>query len=263
MHRGTWWVFFLISKSSRRSPPRKRLRAAPHMAPEDMSTNYCECFYVESASTGRFRRCFEASEGDTRTRGWRLPIRQNSTAIGDASEKVLNAQVIRIAFIGFLCLQGIISGLSVSALYEAFASDSPREFVAQYLAARSDEIRRYFFIGITFCVTGSLCMLEQDDVSQVLILIKGRSTPKSNSSIWYFVLSYYVALIMTLLCSHVDVRMSNISAQINLEGIHISDEKLLSILHQWRVFTVTRSILCFVGWMIYGYRFVIMRTRTS
>jgi hypothetical protein len=228
-----------------------------------MSTNHSECIYVESASTGRFRRCSEASDGDTRTRGWRRPTHQNSTAKGDASEMVLNAQVIRIAFIGFLCLQGIISGLSVSALYEAFDSDSPREFVAQHLAARANEIRRYFFIGITFCVTGSLCMLEDDDVSQVLILIKGRSTTKINSSIWYFILSYFIALIMTLLCSHVYVRMSNILAQNNLEGIHTSDEKLLSILHQWRGFTVTRSISCFVGWMIYGYRFVIMRARTS
>ena len=232
------------------------------MAPEEMSTNHSECFYVESACTGRFRRFFEANDGDTRTRGWRLSVRQNS-AIGDASEKVLNAQVIRIAFIGFLCLQGIISGLSVSSLFEAFALDSPREFVAQHLAARANEIRRYFFIGITFCVTGSLCMLEEDDVSQVLIMIKGRITTKSNSSIWYFILSYFIALIMTLLCSHVDVRMSNISAHTNLDGNHISDEKLLSILYQWRGFTATRSISCFVGWMIYGYRFVIMRARTS
>jgi hypothetical protein len=233
------------------------------MAPEEMSTNHSECFYVESASTGQFRRLFEANDGDTRTRGWRLPVRQNSTAIGDASKKVLNAQVIRIAFIGFLCLQGIISGLSVSSLFEAFALDSPREFVAQHLAARANEIRRYFFIGITFCVTGSLCMLEEDDVSQVIFMIKGRSTTKSNLSIWYFILSYFIALIMTLLCSHVDVRMSNISAHNNLDGNHISDEKLLSILHQWRGFTATRSIVCFVGWMIYGYRFVIMRARTS
>jgi hypothetical protein len=185
----------------------------------------------------------------------RLPIHRNSTAIGDASEKVLNAQVIRVAFIGFLFLQGIMSGLSVSALYEAFASDSPREFVAQHLAARANEIRRYFFIGITFCVTGSLCMLEEETHFM--------STTKSNSSLWYFILSYFIALIMTLLCSNVDVRMSNISAQIYAEGIHIPDEKLLSILHQWRGFTVTRSILCFVGWMMYGYRFVVMGARAS
>jgi hypothetical protein len=229
-----------------------------------MTTKRSEsCF--EEACTGRFRRCLEASEGDTRTRGKRLYTHQNSTAIGDASEKVNDLN--RFAFIGFIFLQGIISGLSVSALYEAFALDSPREFVAQHSAARANEIRRYFFIGITFCVTGSLCMLEEDDVSQVFAIIKGssssapRSITKSNLSLWYFILSYFVALILTLLCSHVDVHMLTVSAQINVKGIHISDDKLLSTLHQWRGFTVPRSIFCFVGWLISCYCFVIMRAR--
>ena len=228
-----------------------------------------EGYFQESACNGRFRRCLGASDCDNRTRGWRLPnsSSSSSTAAVNASEEVLNAQVIRIAFVGFLFLQGIISGLSVSALYEAFASDSPRVFVAQHSVARANEIRRYFFIGITLCVTGGLCMLEEDDVAQIFVIIKGgsssapRNTAKRNSGLWYFILSYFIALVMTLLCSHVDVRTTNILAQINIQGIHIPDEKLLSILHQWRGFTVPRSIMCFLGWLISCYRFVIMRAR--
>ncbi len=208
---------------------------------------------MERASSGRFCE-LEASDGDTQTRGKRPPILQ---------EKLLNEQV---AFIGFLFLQGIISGLNVSALYEAFTLDSPKMFVAQHLGSRANKmIRRCFFIGITFCVTGSLCMLEEDDVSQVFAIIKGSSssTPrnitKSGWSTWCSILSYFNALILTLMCYHVDILMSNMSTQIHVEGVYVSDQKLLSILHQWQGFIVPRSILCFVAWLITCYRFVISR----
>jgi hypothetical protein len=216
-----------------------------------MSTQHSESFFVERASTGRFCR-LEASDGDTPTRGKRLPI---------LHEKIISDQFV---FIGFLFLQGIISGLSVSALYEAFALDSPKMFVA-HLAARANKMtQRCFFIGLTFCVTGSLCMLKEDDVSQIFAIIKGSSgsTPqnvtKSVWSIWCSIISYFIALMFTLLCYHVAGRMSNYSTQIHFESVYISDEELISILHQWQGFIVTRSILCFVAWLILCYRFVIM-----
>lgn len=210
-----------------------------------LSTQFSEGYFVERASSGRFCK-LEASDGDTRTRGKRPPILQ---------EKILNDQ---FAFIGFLFVQGIISGLNVSALYEAFTLDSPKMFVEQHLASRANNmILRCFFIGITFCVTGSLCMLKKNDVSHLFAIISGsssstRNITKSDWGIWCSILSYFVALILTLMCYHVDVRMSNMSTQIHVE-------KLLSILHQWQGFIVPRSILCFVAWLISCYRFVINR----
>jgi len=131
---------------------------------------------------------------------------------------------------------------------------------------RANEIRRYFFLGITFCVLGSLCMIKEEDVSRVVGIIKGSSSSSSSSSpritatttTWNSTMSlgciiivYFTALIMTLLCSSVDFKIV----------INQSDKKLLSTIQLWRCFSVTRGIMCIVGWFISCYRFVIMRVR--
>ena len=234
-----------------------------------------EGFFIESASTGRFRILdLEASNNNdnnaARARGWKLSQSQNSsTAVqSDTSALLFDKQILGIAFIGFHFLQGIVSGMSVSSLYEAlaFLDDSqPRDFIALHSTMRANEIRRYFFLGITFCVLGSLCMIKEEDVSRVVGIIKGSSRSSSSSSpritatttwssttsLGCLIIFYFTALIMTLLCSSVDFKIV----------INQSDEKLLSILQLWRCFSVTRGILCIVGWFISCYRFVIMRVR--
>lgn len=237
-----------------------------------------EGFFIESASTGRFRILdLEASNNDddnnaARARGWKLSQGQNSsTAVqqSDTSALLFDKRILGIAFIGFHFLQGIVSGMSVSSLYEAlaFLDDSqPRDFIALHSTMRANEIRRYFFLGITFCVLGSLCMIKEEDVSRVVGIIKGSSSSSSSSSpritatttTWNSTMSlgciiifYFTALIMTLLCSSVDFKIV----------INQSDKKLLSTIQLWRCFSVTRGIMCIVGWFISCYRFVIMRVR--
>lgn len=214
-----------------------------------------EGFYIESASTGRFRRYHGERDGGTRS--WKIPALPNQKS-NEPDVKVMQ----RFAFVIFLFLQGILSGLSLSALYEAFTARSPGDFLLQY-AARSNETRRYFFTGISLCATGSLCMLDGDTLAQVLDFVKGRNTisttAKSNMSI-VLVLVYFVALLLTLLCSRVDVHISNIALQI---GGDISDEDLQSVVEKWRGFAVPRSILSILGWLISCYRFVSMRSNVE
>ena len=170
----------------------------------------------------------------------------------------LDVQVmIRFAFVGFLFLQGLLSGLSLSALYEAFTVRSPGEFIAQY-STRANEIRRYFFVGITFCFTGSLCMLDED----VLDSMKGGNNPSSMArSNMSLVLVHFAALIITLLCSHVDVHISNIAMQIDDDDVISYDD--LQAVNKWRGFCVPRSILCILGWLVSCYRFVITRSNVQ
>jgi hypothetical protein len=222
-----------------------------------------EGFFIESASTGRFRIDLEASNG------CKLSQSQNSSTVA----LLIDKQILGFAFIGFHFLQGIVSGMSVSSLYEALALDesNPRDFIALHSTVRANEIRRYFFLGITFCVLGSLCMIKEEDVSRVICIIKGSnnsnsssatsiSTPRitaaattwsSTPSLGCLIIFYFTALIMTLLCSSIDFKIV----------ISQSDEKLLSILQLWRCYSVTRGVLCIVGWLISCYRFVIMRVR--
>jgi hypothetical protein len=231
-----------------------------------------EGFFIESASTGRFRILdLEASNNNdnnaARARGWKLSQSSTTAVQSDTSALLFDKQILGIAFIGFHFLQGIVSGMSVSSLYEAlaFLDDSqPRDFIALHSTVRANEIRRYFFLGITFCVLGSLCVIKEEDVSRVVGIIKGSSSSSSSSpritatttwssttSLGCLIIFYFTALIMTLLCSSVDFKIV----------INQSDEKLLSILQLWRCFSVTRGILCIVGWFISCYRFVIMRVR--
>lgn len=213
-----------------------------------------EGFYIESAATGRFRRYHGASDGDTRS-SWRLPI----SAPSNTKKEFDVDRVVQFAFVAFLFLQGILSGLSLSALYEALASRSPEEFLIQYSANRANEMRRYFFIGISFCVTGSLCLLDENTISQYR---KGGSTSKSNNMSVTLLCLYFIALLLTLLCSRVDVHMSNIAAQIN-DGGMLSNVDLQSGVHKWRGFSVPRSCICIAGWLVSCYRFAITRSNVQ
>ena len=207
-----------------------------------------ETFYVESASTGRFHR----------DRSGKLPT--TSSEGNSYQKKKLDVQVI--AFVCFLFLQGILSGLSLSALYEAgsIANISPGELVAQYSFSKANETRRYLFIGITWCFTGSLCLFSAEDVS-----IKG-SNALSNSTKSLLLLNtvFFLALVFTLLCSHADVQISSTVLQISTEGDAIASfNGLHPLLRKWRGFAVTRSILCIVGWFVSCHRFVVMRSNVN
>ena len=141
-------------------------------------------FYIENASTGRFRRCLGDSDRDTRSSSSTIPTRQNTVVAEDESDGVTHHMLpvmTKAAFICFLFLQGILSGLSLSAVYEALTPQRTEEFFAQYSAARANEIRRYFFIGITLCATGSLCSINKNEATQVLYSMIGGSSRNSTT----------------------------------------------------------------------------------
>ena len=218
-------------------------------------------FYVENASTGRFRRYLVVSEGESRSNRWSILAQQNSVAAGNETDEELNVLpfMTQGAFVCFLFLQGILSGLSLSALFEALTPQQPDEFVAQYSAARANEIRRYFFIGITFCATGSLCILNKHETTQVLASMTGGNSPnsKASTSTCYLILIYSFALVITIVCSHEDVLLLDFATHITEQEIHASTNNIRSVLHRWRGLSVSRSIFCIVGWLISCYRFVI------
>jgi len=179
----------------------------------------------ESVATGRFRKCHEASDSDT-CGSWRLPILR--TQKSNAKDSELDVQLmIRFRMVGFLFFQRLLRGLSLSALYVAFTVQSPEEFFIQY-STRANEIRRYFFGGITLRLTGSLYATDTS--------LKGRNMGKSE----ILVLVFDSVLITTRLCSHVDVRISNMEMQ-------------NSVAHDFTCFSVPRSILriaefCVTAW---------------
>ena len=225
-------------------------------------------FYIENASTGRFRRCLGDSDRDTRSSSSTIPTRQNTVVAEDESDGVIHhvlPLMTKAAFICFLFLQGILSGLSLSAVYEALTPQRTEEFFAQYSAARANEIRRYFFIGITLCATGSLCSINKNDATQVLYIMIGGSSPnsttKASASICYLILTYFLALIITIVCSHEDVRLLqiHIATQFTEQNIHTSTDNFLTVFKRWRGLSVSRSVFCIVGWLISCYRFVISR----
>ena len=98
-------------------------------------------------------------------------------------------------------------------------------------------------------------MLDEDAATQVLAGMKGGSTPsnKAKSDLGLLLL-YFVAMILHLLCSRVDVQISNIASQNNRDDISFDDVQ--SVVHKWRGFSVPRSILCIAGWLISCYQFV-------
>ena len=206
-------------------------------------------FYVEN-SNGRFRRVIGASK-DSDTRTWRLPVHHNATNERDRKSWL---DVKTLAFVGFLFLQGILSGLSLSSLYQAFTVQLPGELLANSAAA--NETRRYFFIAITFCVTGSLCVLEEDATK---LLDSSGKTPNATMCNVCLVVIYFLALVATLLCSHADVHIVYTAMQISEGDIRVSSDDLLSILHKWRSFAVPRSVLCILGWFVSCCKFIATR----
>ena len=239
-----------------RPTPRRRVSVVV-VRPNKMNTPevvISEDFYVESAATGRFRRHYPSEDNGSR-RGWRLSTaHHNDNLRGEIDNETLT----RFAFISFLFLQGLLSGLSLSSFYEAFISRSRLDFIVQY-SARAVETRRYFFIGITLSATGSLCLLNGDISTQLADVWKGKNTlssiTKSNLSL---VMVYFFALIVTLLCSFVDVKISKMAMDININNI--SGASLESIINEWRALAVSRSILCILGWLVSCYRFVVARS---
>ncbi len=219
-------------------------------------------FYIENASTGRFRRC---SDRDTRGNSRNFSEHQNTILAAEhATDRVINVLPVmsKAAFVCFLFLQGILSGLSLSALYEALTPQQPEEFFSQYSATRANEIRRYFFIGITFCATGSLCSINKHEITQVLASMTGGSSPnsttKASTSICYLILTYFLALIITVVCSHVDVRLLDVASHMNEQDTASADD-FRSVLHKLRGLSIPRSVFCIVGWFISCYRFFISR----
>lgn len=213
-----------------------------------------EGFYFEGAN-GRFRRYYQANDGSKTRRGWRLSISQGKT--NSAEDDV--QKLIRFAFIAFLFLSGLLGGLSLSALYEGFTVRSPGDFIVQY-STRASETRRYFFIGITLCCTGSLCLGE--GFCEISDVIKGKTTrlsgvAKSNIGL---VVIYFSALVVTLLCSRVDVRISTIATQLQNTNSGVVPS---SVVEEWRGFAVPRSILCILGWLVSCYRFVVTRSNSQ
>ena len=105
-------------------------------------------------------------------------------------------------------------------------------------------------------------MFDEKALSHVVDIVKGRNTPivekKSTIQIHVsLVLIYFVALIVTLLASRVDVQMSNIAIN---GGI---DEELKSLIDTWRRFAVPRSILCILAWLVSCYHFVITSSNNA
>merc|ERR1712194_284227 len=108
-------------------------------------------------------------------------------------------------------------------------------------------MRRYFFIGITYSLTGSLCLLGGDE--EMLASMKGNNTPSSRarSHNVLLVLVYFTALVLTMLCSRLDVRITN-------RAMHMEDDDVLSnadqgVVHHWKGLCVPRSLLCVAGWL--------------
>lgn len=210
-----------------------------------------EGFFIESAATGRFRR-YRTSEAGT----WRIPaVSKSKSPSGTDNGEAL----VRLAFIGFLFLQGLLSGLSLSALYEAFSDRAPGEFLRQY-AHRANEMRRYFFIGVTYSVTGSLCLLGGDE-KMLSSMKRGKPSSRAQSHNVLLVLVYFTALVLTMLCSRLDVRITYLA-------MHMEDSDMLSnadqdVVHHWKGLCVPRSLLCIAGWLVSCYRFVVMRSHVK
>lgn len=237
--------------------PPKRAMESRKSPDNEMGQN--ESFYIENTSTGRFRRCLPDSDRDSRRNSWSSSDHQNSGECEADGELHLLHVVTKAALICFLFLQGILSGLSLSALYEALSPSEPEEFFAQYSAGRANEIRRYFFIGITLCATGSLCNINTNVATLVLVGMAGSSCPnsttKSSTSACYLILTYFLALVITIVCSYEDLRLLDIASHMTKQGHYSSANEFRLVLQRWRGLSVSRSVFCLVGWLISCYQF--------
>ena len=127
--------------------------------------------------------------------------------------------------------------------------------VTAYDSSAVEYYAQYFFIGISSCLTGSLCLLlDKNVVTEILGCIGGTNNLRNNTTKSLLLLNivFFIALIFTLLCSHVEAQISNMSD----ENTQVSYEELQVVLLRWRGFVVTRSILCIVGWLLSCFHFV-------
>ena len=126
--------------------------------------------------------------------------------------------------------------------------------VTAYDSSEVEYYAQYFFIGISSCLTGSLCLLlDKNIVTEILGCIGGTNNLRNTTkSLLMLNIIFFIALIFTLLCSHVEAQISNISD----ENTQVSHEELQVVLVRWRGFVVTRSVLCIVGWLLSCFHFV-------
>ena len=126
--------------------------------------------------------------------------------------------------------------------------------VTAYDSLAVEYYAQYFFIGISSCLTGSLCLLlDKNIVTEILGCIGGTNNLRNTTkSLVMLNIIFFIALIFTLLCSHVEAQISNISD----ENTQVSYEELRVVLLRWRGFVVTRSVLCIVGWLLSCFHFV-------
>ena len=178
-------------------------------------------FFIENATTGRFHRHQPIKENDGKGDN-----DKNSTSISTTFHRYLT--------IVFLFLQGILSGLCLSALYEAFSTDG-----FEISSQTTNEL--YFFVGILGCVFVSWYMLHQDIITQ---LKERNSLDNVSKSLVAKNLIFFLAFIFTYMCS-------------NLVFSGVVDE------NRYRNFAVARSILCILGWLISCYRFVLARNNNT
>ena len=126
--------------------------------------------------------------------------------------------------------------------------------VTAYDSSAVEYYAQYFFIGISSCLTGSLCLLlDKNVVTEILGCIGGINNLRNTTKIILILnIVFFIALIFTLLCSHVEAQISNMSD----ENTQVSYEELQVVLLRWRGFVVTRSVLCIVGWLLSCFHFV-------
>ena len=181
-----------------------------------MTTTY----FVESSTTGRFHR--------------HQPIIENAKGKGDNDKDSTSISTTfhRTVVIAFLFLQGILSGLCLSAF---FNNNDSFDISSQ----TTSEL--YFFVAITCCLFGSWYMLHQEIITQ---LSKRNSLVRVSKSLVAKNLIFFLAFIFTYMCSNI------------VYSEAVDDNK-------YRNFAVTRSVLCIIGWLISCYRFVLSRNNNT
>ena len=179
-------------------------------------------FFIENATTGRFHR--------------HKPISENAKGKedNDKNNTSISTTFHRYVIITFLFLQGILSGLCLSALYEAFNNNA--SFVSSQTTSE-----QYFFVGILGGVFVSWYMLHQDIITQ---LKERNCLDNVSKSLVAKNLIFFLAFIFTYMCS-------------NLVFSGTVDE------NNYRNFAIARSILCILGWLISCYRFVVTRSNNT
>ena len=218
-------------------------------------------YYVESATTGRFRRYVVGNDGVQR---WREKPRHKNLAsdhiFWSANRKEALTKIRHSSYVSFLFLQGVLAGQCIQSMYEAFIVASAKEFIIQYMH-RANENRRFYFIAISLCAMGSLCMIDENAIERVLCLKKSGMTSNivnHNGSVPVLVLVYFIALIVTLPCSIIDHRISNLTFESNQDAFFgdVDDvaQSVLDGVNSWKGLAVTRSVFCIIGWLVSCHR---------